>query len=870
MIVNNKKILIKKGVIPDLGHPPPGGIIDMKKNHCILAAFSSVSLAVHATEQDLQAFIQRINPAHAGEIQFAECPPDAGRECFQITAENNQLQLAGSSELAKASAYGWYLNHVANSHLSWSGDQLGQGLPLPTEPISKTTPYRYRFAYNYCALSYTMAFWGWERWEREIDFLALNGYSHALVTAGLEKVWQETLRELDYPESKIKEFIPNPAFAAWWNMGNLEGHGGPLTQNLIDGEAKLGRQIATRMKALGMTPTLQGFVGILPRDIGKYQKDLQLVPQGEWVGFDRPIVLDPTSDDYQRIAAIWYKHLHKVYGGPTQAYGGDLFHEGGKHGNINVTDAAKAVQSAMQKASPDSTWVLMSWQANPAPDLVRGTDPEKTMILQLCRNMKDGNNGGGIRTYQNRPWLWSELANFGANHNLYGGNQLVASLPDFLLDPAKNRGDMAGLALLSEGIETNPFYYSIFHDAFWRSEDIDLNAWIPAYGKRRYGVENKHAVEALNLLNDSVYSPRGIQEGCIESILCSKPSLDARKASSWSSTELYYNPVDVLDAAESFLKAAPELGGQATYRYDLVDTTRQVLADLARPVLAEARDAYSLKDKKAFKTYAKLYMDLLVDTDELLASDKHWLLGTWIERAKAKGRTSTEKRLMETAARRLITIWSNQPDALDEYSHRQWAGLMKDYYLPRWQAFFAVHLNAIEKTRTPDTVRTWYADLRAEKDVAFSSERKVYSTQPKGDTVAIATRILKRYAPIARKLWSTQKQSEGLPWTLGTKKELVWNVSEIFIREGTYLCSIEWKGGQNALEIQSLALYEGDKEITEDKHEGWTGMENRDNTYVITLNKLRTNLDAYTLRAKVNGAGGTDSRGIIKIRKVKK
>ena len=825
--------------------------------------------ASRAADQDIQRLIQRVNPSHAGKIQLADCTPDKGRECFRITAENNQLKITGSSELAKASAYGWYLKHVANSHLSWSGDQLSKDLPLPEEPISKTTPYPYRFAYNYCTLSYTMAFWGWDRWEREIDFLALNGYSHALVTAGLEKVWQETLRELNYPEDKIKEFIPNPAFAAWGNMGNLEGHGGPLTQNLIDGEAKLGRQIATRMKALGITPTLQGFVGILPRDIGQYQKDLQLVPQGGWVGFDRPIVLDPTSDDYPRIAAIWYKNLHRVYGGPVQAYGGDLFHEGGRHGDINVTEAAKAVQSAMQKASPGSTWVLQSWQATPAPDLVRGTDPEKTIILQLCRNMKDGNNGGAIRTYQNHPWLWSELANFGGNHNLYGGNKLVASLPSFLLDPAQNHGNMTGLALLSEGIETNPFYYSIFHDAFWRTKDIDLDIWIPAYGKRRYGIENPYAIKALFALNASVYAPRSMQEGCTESILCAKPNRNARKASMWSSGEVYYNPLDVLSAAESFLKGAPELAGQATYRYDLVDTTRQVLADLARPVLAEAMDAYDRKDASAFRSFAKLYMDLIVDTDELLSSDEHWLLGTWIDRARAKGKTPSEKHLMETAARKLITTWSNQPDALDDYSHRQWAGLMKDYYLPRWQAFFMVHLDVLVKSRPSSSVNTWYRDLRAEKDVAFSNEQKTYPTQPTGDTVAIATRILKRYAPIARRLWSTQKQHEGLPWSLGTQKELDWNVSEIFIREGTYLCSIQWKSGQNALEIQSLALYEGDKKIVEDKHEGWTGIENRDNTYVITLNKLRTNLDAYTLRAVVSGAGGTDSRGTLKIRRIK-
>lgn len=823
----------------------------------------------YAGEKDIQDLIARINPAHAGKVTLTTIMPDQGQQRFAIRANNKQLELGGSDTLSQASAYGWYLKHVAGQHTSWGGDRRTADLPLPPETITQTTPYRFRFAYNYCTLSYTMAFWDWTRWEREIDQLAMQGYTHALVTAGLEKVWQLTLRELNYPEEEIRKFIPNPAFAAWWNMGNLEGHGGPLTQNLIDGEAKLGLQIATRMKALGITPTLQGFVGILPRNIGKYNPDLKLVPQGGWVGFQRPIVLDPTTEGYKKVAAIWYKNLHKVYGGTTAAYGGDLFHEGGRHGNIDVTAAAKSVQTAMQKASPGSTWVVQSWHNNPSPALVRGIAPDKVFILQLCRNMKDGNNGQALRTYQNRPWLYSELANFGGNHNLYGGNALAASLPSHLLDPAKNRGDMAGLALFSEGVETNPFYYAIFHDAFWRKQDIDLTTWIPAYAKRRYGKHNEHAVKALNILNGSVYQPKGVQEGCTESILCAKPSRNARKASTWATGEISYQPTDVIDAAEALLKAAPELGKEATYRYDLTDVTRQVLADLARPVLAEAMDAYDRKDVKKFKKYATLYLDLIRDTDELLASDKHWLLGTWIERARAKGKTPAEKNLMETAARRQITTWSNKADSLDDYSHRQWAGLMRDYYLKRWQAFFTVHVDVLEGRKPANKTNTWYRDLRAKEDVAFASERSKYATIATGDTVAIATCILERYAPIGRSLWGKQKQRAGIAWSLGNKKELVFDVSETFMSAGTYHCTFQWKRGKNALKIHSLALYEGDKKITEDMHEGSTGWKSKNNTYTIHLKKLRSGLDAYTLRARVSGDNGTDSHGVLKIHSTK-
>jgi len=430
--------------------------------HQILALIANLACLQSAIpgDADVMAMIERITPHHAGNITLQETPARDGMATFRISHADGQIVLAGSDTPAMAAAYGWYLKPVAHSHVSWGGDQLTAGTPLPASPITQSSPYRIRFAYNYCTLSYTMAFWDWPRWEREIDYLALNGYTHALVTAGLEKVWQLTLRELDFPDDKIAGFIANPAFAAWWHMGNLEGHGGPLTQGLIEREAELGRKIVARMRALGITPVHQGFVGLLPHEIGKFHPGLDLIPQGEWVGgFQRPTVLDPTSDNFQRIAAIWYRNVAEVYGAQGQAFGGDLFHEGGRHGDIDVTAAAAAVQSAMQKSAPASTWVLQCWHHNPSPALIRATDPQHTVVLQLCRNMKDGNNGAPLRSFQGRPWVWAKLANFGGNHNLYGGNPLVASLPDLLLDPSEGAGYFAGLALLSEGIETNHLYH---------------------------------------------------------------------------------------------------------------------------------------------------------------------------------------------------------------------------------------------------------------------------------------------------------------------------------------------------------------------------------------------------------------------------
>lgn len=42
---------------------------------------------------------------------------------------------------------------------------------------------------NYCTHSYSAAWWNWDRWEYEIDMMALNGINMPLAITGTESVW---------------------------------------------------------------------------------------------------------------------------------------------------------------------------------------------------------------------------------------------------------------------------------------------------------------------------------------------------------------------------------------------------------------------------------------------------------------------------------------------------------------------------------------------------------------------------------------------------------------------------------------------------------------------------------------------------------
>lgn len=56
-----------------------------------------------------------------------------------------------------------------------------------------TTPapaHRYRYYQNVCTHSYSFVWWDWARWERELDWMALNGINLALAWSGQEAIWQ--------------------------------------------------------------------------------------------------------------------------------------------------------------------------------------------------------------------------------------------------------------------------------------------------------------------------------------------------------------------------------------------------------------------------------------------------------------------------------------------------------------------------------------------------------------------------------------------------------------------------------------------------------------------------------------------------------
>ena len=72
--------------------------------------------------------------------------------------------------------------------------------------------------------------------------------------------------------------------------------------------------------------------------------------------------------------------------------------------------------------------------------------------------------------------------------------------------------------------------------------------------------------------------------------------------------------------------------------------------------------------------------------DALLVGHPNKDMQQWIGLARSCGRSNELLAdYYEKNARRIVTIWG---PPVDDYSARIWAGLIRDYYLPRWIHFF--------------------------------------------------------------------------------------------------------------------------------------------------------------------------------------
>lgn len=668
---------------------------------------------------------------------------------FELDQKGDKVVIRGNNYVNIATGLNWYLKYYAGIHLSWNGmtAKLPESLPKVSTPVRKETNLSLRYDFNYCTYSYTMAFWDWKRWEKEIDWMALHGINLPLAVVGQECVWKNMLEKLGYTKEEINKFIAGPAFLAWWAMNNLEGWGGPNPDSWYTQQEALQKKILKRMREYGIEPVFPGYSGMVPHDANK-KLGLNVTEPALWNGFTRPAFLLPTDSRFNEIASLYYKELEKLFG-KANYYSMDPFHELEDAGSVDFDAAGKAVLKAMKDVNPKATWVIQGWTENPRPEMIKNLNNGDILILDLfseCRPM------WGIpsiwkreKGYEQHDWLFCMIENFGGNVGLHG--RMDQLLNNFYL--TKNNplaAHLKGIGLTMEGSENNPVMFELMCELPWRPEKFTKEEWLKDYLFARYGVRDEKITQAWSILADGIYNcPFGNnQQGPHESIFCGRPGLNNFQASSWSKMQNYYDPTSTEAAARLMLEVADKYKGNNNFEYDLVDIVRQSLSDRGRIVYNQTIADFKSFDKKSFAAHSQEFLNILLAQDRLLGTRSEFRVGRWIEQARNLGTTPEEKDLYEWNARVQITTWGNRVCANDgglrDYAHKEWNGLLKDFYYKRWAAYWQTLQDVLDGK--PMVELDYYA-----MEEPWTLAHNPYTSQPEGDCVSVAKEVFNEVFP---------------------------------------------------------------------------------------------------------------------------
>ena len=721
-----------------------GALIAVLLGVFVYAAIAECADTARFDLRPAQGVVQRVLAQRSAQIDLGAIEARDGRERFRISSANARIKVEGSSTSALLFGVNWYLKYVAQLQVSTNGNRLGSArtLPLPDATIEQEATYPYRYALNQNTDGYTMPYWDWPRWQKEIDLYALSGINAMIVERGMDTVLYETFREFGYSDAEIRGWITQPAHQNWQLMGNLCCFNGPLSRALMQKRVQSAQRMIARLRELGITPVLPGFYGIVPADFQKKFPAAHVIAQGEWAGFTRPGWLDPRDPMFAKISAAFYRHQHALFGNST-IYDMEVFQEGGTSGDVPVREAAAKVQAALEAAHPGAKWMMLAWQGNPQPELLAGVDRSRLFIIDIDHDRVPRDDR--MQDFKYAPFLFGGIWAFGGRTTL-GAN--VHNYTERLSRMARANPNLIGTAVFPEGMDSNPFASDLFTEMAWRREPVDAPQWAAGYVRRRYGAADGHALAAWNILLDTAYNIRIDQvefnserEAGQESLFDAQPSLAAFQASHWSPVALRYDARKFAGALAELLQVDPALRGSETYQYDLVDIARQVLANESRLLLPQIKSAFDAKDRGRFDPLSQRWLHLIDLQDQLLSTNRYFLVGTWLEHVRGWASTAGERARLDYDARSILTTWGDRKASegadLHDYGNKDWAGLTRDYYLMRWKVYFAA---IDEELRTGIAAKPidWFA-----LGDAWNHGGQRYAMQPHGDSHIVATQVAK-------------------------------------------------------------------------------------------------------------------------------
>ena len=670
------------------------------KNGCFaflfcLVAIGSVVNAQPGKEKAVREVLKRVTGRTDLPIKLALKQDKGGAPLyFQYQVNNDQLYIQGSTPVALCRGFYDFIKSNRCGLYSWSGNNMVFPHSLPQGMAKRiVSPFEHHYYLNVVTYGYSMPYWDWTRWEQEIDWMALHGIDMPLALVAYEAIVARVWEKMGLTKEEINHYFVGPAHLPWMRMGNISGIDGPLPEEWHRGQVRLQHQILNRMRDLGMKPICPGFAGFVPRDFKRIHPELNLITT-HWGGAFSNWMISPDEPLFAQISTAFIEEWEKEFG-KNERYLVDSFNEmevpfpakGTQERYRLLASYGDKVYQSIKKANPDAIWVMQGWMFGyqrhiwdyeTLEALVSKVPDEKMLLLDLAVDYNkhfwhSEVNWEFYKGFYNKPWVYSVIPNMGGKTGLTGVLEFYANGHLEAL-PSPNKGRLEAYGFAPEGIENNEVIYELCSDAGWSNQEIDLDNWLEDYSWNRYGAYPDGVRNCWALLQQSVYGsftdhprynwqfrPGTVAEGSIKA------------------NDLFFA------AVENFVEAAPEMPSSQLYKTDVAELTALYLGGKIELLVNLIDQCYQQGDTLAAIGLEKDFEHLMLGVDRLLSAHPTLRLERWLDFAHRQSLGVELKSKYESNARRIVTIWG---PPVDDYSARVWSGLVRDYYLPRWQNYF--------------------------------------------------------------------------------------------------------------------------------------------------------------------------------------
>ncbi len=789
---------------------------------------------------------------------------------FNTEVKGEKLVVTGNSPIALTRGFYTATKAQKRGMNSWAGNRFAAEPWKKEAEVTGSTPFEYRYYFNVVTYGYTMPYWTWERWSKEIDYMALHGINSPITLVAQEAIMARVFKKLGLTDDEIQSYFVGPAHLPWMRMGNISGLDSPMPLEWHTDQIALQKKILKKMRALKMKPITPGFAGFVPPALKRIYPDLELV-ETKWCGgrFHNWMVM-PNHPVFEKIGTMFIEEYQKEFG-KNDLILVDSFNEmetpfppkGSAERYNLMNEYGEKVYRSLHNANPDAIWVMQGWMfgyqrhvwdQDTLAALVKKVPDDKMILLDEAVDYNkhwwhNQVNWDFHKGFYNKLWIYSVIPNMGGKCGLTGVLDFYANGHLEALN-SPNKGRLVGHGMAPEGIENNQVVYEIMADAAWRTERADIRQLLRDYSTARYGKYDP----ALDTFWD------GMLKSCYGSF-CDHPQFTWQLAPGRDGKGSIKTNADYYRGIEALASVAYKFKNSPLFEADMIEMAVAYCAGRVEELIIESERAMREGEDEVSDTCELWIERLLMAMDRLLESHPHFSLERWIKFARAHGGKNEKLAdYYEKNARRIVTIWG---PPVDDYACKVWSGLIRDYYVQRRKIYIANKRGASNVNRS-EWEREW-----VEKKTGVSA------VKPYRDPIVASIAMVQDSAKIVKSLVgdvnaakvSNVKAVGG--WdpksvSLNTWKDIVIPCSTQDIRSGRAI-RLRYIRGSERLEIKRIAIEMDGKIVAKSEKFGFTGTKQENNVLLYDIGSEVTGNNSCNIVLTVRTQNSKDSTGAVEI-----